>query len=192
MRSLHAFRFVLSESVRPDKEDRMKAIVTTEGVYFVRARGTPSPESIVLLVRFSELYVCQPLSSGRCSKFPSFIYTAMRSYVIPHLFRILTYFTADVAPTGPSNTPQLCQPVRFYIRRRTQCLFYFYFFVDGKDYIELVMKADNSSVPTPSRNPSKRPRVRCDQRMVAHKVGNNGCRKLGIVILCITVKFALR
>ena len=62
MRSLHAFRFVLSESVRPDKEDRMKAIVTTEGVYFVRARGTPSPESIVLLVRFSELYVCQPLS----------------------------------------------------------------------------------------------------------------------------------
>lgn len=83
MRSLHAFRFVLSESVRPDKEDRMKAIVTTEGVYFVRARGTPSPESIVLLVRFSELYVCQPLSSGRCCKFPAFSYTAIRSYVIP-------------------------------------------------------------------------------------------------------------
>ena len=128
MRSLHAFRFVLSESVRPDKEDRMKAIVTTEGVYFVRARGTPSPESIVLLVRFSELYVCQPLSSGRCSKFPSFIYNAMRSYVIPHLFRILTYFTADVAPTGPSNTPQLCQLVRFCIRRRTQCLCFIYLF----------------------------------------------------------------
>lgn len=122
MRSLHAFRFVLSESVRPDKEDRMKAIVTTEGVYFVRARGTPSPESIVLLVRFSELYVCQPLSSGKCSKFPYFIYTAMRSYVIPHLFRILTYFTADVAPTGPSNTPQFC------IRRRTQCFVLFLFF----------------------------------------------------------------
>ena len=83
MRSRHAFRFVLSESVRPDKEDRMKAIVTTEGVYFVRARGTPSPESIVLLVRFSELYVCQPLSSGRCCKFPAFSYTAIRSYVIP-------------------------------------------------------------------------------------------------------------
>lgn len=68
----------------------------------------------------------------------------------------------------------------------------FIFFVDGKDYIELVMKADNSSVPTPSKNPSKRPRVRCDQRVVAHKVGNNRCRKLGIVILCITVKFTLR
>lgn len=97
-------KFVLSESVRRDREDRLKAIVTTEGVYFVRARGIPSPESIVLLVRFSELYVCQLLSS------------------------------------------------------------------DGKDYIELVMKADNSSVPTPSKNPSKRPRVRCDQQIVAHKV----------------------
>lgn len=85
MLSFHAFRFVLSESVRPDKEDRMKAIVTTEGVYFVRARGTPSPESIVLLVRFSELYVCQPLSSGRCYKFPAFVYTAVRSYMCVHI-----------------------------------------------------------------------------------------------------------
>ena len=59
------FRFVLSESVRRDKEDRLKTIVTTEGVYFVRAKGVPSPESIVLLVRFSELYECQPLSSGK-------------------------------------------------------------------------------------------------------------------------------
>ncbi|KAJ7382652.1 hypothetical protein OS493_033708 [Desmophyllum pertusum] len=92
-------KFVLSESVRRDKEDRLKAIVTTEGVYFVRARGIPSPEAIVLLVRFSELYVCQPLSSG-------------------------------------------------------------------KDYIELVMKADNSSVPTPSKNPM----VRCDKNIVAQKV----------------------
>ena len=41
---------------------------------------------------------------------------------------------------------------------------------DGKDYIELVMKADNSSVPTPSKNPSKRPRVRCDKDTVAQKV----------------------
>ena len=32
------------------------------------------------------------------------------------------------------------------------------------------MKADNSSVPTPSKNPSKRPRVRCDQQNVAQKV----------------------
>ena len=32
------------------------------------------------------------------------------------------------------------------------------------------MKADNSSVPTPSKNPSKRPRVRCDQQSVAQKV----------------------
>lgn len=60
---------MLSETVRRDKEDRLKAIVTTEGVYFVRARGTPSPEAIVLLVRFSELYVCQPLSSGKCMGF---------------------------------------------------------------------------------------------------------------------------
>ena len=43
-------------------------------------------------------------------------------------------------------------------------------FLGGKDYIELVMKADNSSVPTPSKNPSKRPRVRCDKRSIAHKV----------------------
>ena len=48
----------------------------------------------------------------------------------------------------------------------------FFCLVDGKDYIELVMKADNSSVPTPSKNPSKRPRVRCDQQIVAHKVCN--------------------
>ena len=32
------------------------------------------------------------------------------------------------------------------------------------------MKADNSSVPTPSKNPSKRPRVRCDKQTIAHKV----------------------
>ncbi|KAJ7382659.1 hypothetical protein OS493_033715 [Desmophyllum pertusum] len=32
------------------------------------------------------------------------------------------------------------------------------------------MKADNSSVPTPSKNPSKRPRVRCDKNIVAQKV----------------------
>ena len=48
---------------------------------------------------------------------------------------------------------------------------YFHFACsDGKDYIELVMKADNSSVPTPSKNPSKRPRVRCDKNTVAQKV----------------------
>ncbi|XP_022802556.1 vacuolar protein sorting-associated protein 13D-like isoform X2 [Stylophora pistillata] len=97
-------KFVLSESVRRDKEDRLKAIVTTEAVYFVRARGTPSPEAIVLLVRFSDLFVCQPIPG------------------------------------------------------------------DGKDYIELIMKADNSSVPTPSKNPSKRPRVRCDKNVIAQKV----------------------
>ena len=45
-----------------------------------------------------------------------------------------------------------------------------HFLLDGKDYIELVMKADNSSVPTPSKNPSKRPRVRCDKSSIAHKV----------------------
>ena len=33
------------------------------------------------------------------------------------------------------------------------------------------MKADNSSVPTPSKNPSKRPRVRCDQQTIAQRVG---------------------
>lgn len=58
-------RFVLSESVRRDKEDRLKAIVSTEAVYFVRARGIPSPEAIVLLVRFSDLFVCQPIASGK-------------------------------------------------------------------------------------------------------------------------------
>lgn len=55
---------MLSESVRRDKEDRLKAIVSTEAVYFVRARGIPSPEAIVLLVRFSDLFVCQPIASG--------------------------------------------------------------------------------------------------------------------------------
>ena len=43
--------------------------------------------------------------------------------------RILSYFTADVAPTGLSNTPQLCQPVRFCIRRRTQCLCFIFIFL---------------------------------------------------------------
>lgn len=47
---------------------------------------------------------------------------------------------------------------------------FFLFCSDSKDYIELVMKADNSSVPTPSKNPSKRPRVRCDKDSVAQKV----------------------
>ncbi|EDO41450.1 predicted protein [Nematostella vectensis] len=97
-------KFVLSESVRRDKEERLKAIITTEGVYFVRAKGTPSPEAIVLLVKYCDLYECQPLSG------------------------------------------------------------------DGRDYIELVMKADNSSVPTPSKNPSKRPRVRCDSGHIANRV----------------------
>ncbi|KXJ05191.1 Vacuolar protein sorting-associated protein 13D, partial [Exaiptasia diaphana] len=84
--------------------ERLKAIITTEGVYFVRAKGIPSPESIVLLVKYADLFECQPL------------------------------------------------------------------FGDGKHYIELVMNADNSTVPTPSKNPSKRPRVRCDDQKIAQKV----------------------
>ena len=72
-------RFVLSETVRRDREDRLKAIVTTEGVYFVRARGTPSPESIVLLVRFSDLYVCQPLSTGKIRSLKISVIFANRS-----------------------------------------------------------------------------------------------------------------
>lgn len=54
-----------------------------------------------------------------------------------------------------------------------------FLFKDGKSYIELVMKADNSSVPTPSKNPSKRPRVRCDQQSVAQKV----CAKTDIMFI---------
>ena len=41
------------------------------------------------------------------------------------------------------------------------------------------MKADNSSVPTPSKNPSKR--VRCDQQNVAQKV----CAKTDIMVFSV-------
>ena len=41
------------------------------------------------------------------------------------------------------------------------------------------MKADHSSVPTPSKNPSKR--VRCDQQNVAQKV----CAKTDIMVFSV-------
>ena len=47
----------------------------------------------------------------------------------PKRCRILTYFTAYVAPTALSNTPQLCQLVRFCIRRRTPCLCFIFVFL---------------------------------------------------------------
>ena len=60
-------RFMSSESILVDtnKENRLKAIVTTEGVYFVPACETPSPEAIVHCVRFSDLDICECLSIGK-------------------------------------------------------------------------------------------------------------------------------
>lgn len=139
-------------------------------------------------------FLCASQSCTFASLFPAVsVVSFLHSFILLWgRMWFLTYFVSSLI-SRPMWLP-LDHPIHrnFAFVAVLSVLFYFYFFVDGKDYIELVMKADNSSVPTPSRNPSKRPRVRCDQRVVAHKVGNNGCRKLGIVILCITVKFTLR
>lgn len=50
------------------------------------------------------------------------------------------------------------------------------------------MKADNSSVPTPSKNPSKRPRVRCDKNTVAQKV----CTVRFICVIFKVIKWTFR
>ena len=46
--------------VRSDKDDRMRSIITTDGVYFVKAKGPPSSDSVVLHLEFSELFTAQP------------------------------------------------------------------------------------------------------------------------------------
>ena len=45
-----------SELVRSDKDDRLRSIITTDAVYFVKAKGPPSAESVVLSLDYSELY----------------------------------------------------------------------------------------------------------------------------------------
>ena len=54
-------RFVASELVRSDKENRMRAIITTDGVYFVKAKGPPCSDAIVLHLDYSELFITQIL-----------------------------------------------------------------------------------------------------------------------------------
>ena len=38
----------------------MRSIITTDGVYFVKAKGPPSSDSVVLHLEFSELFTAQP------------------------------------------------------------------------------------------------------------------------------------
>lgn len=51
-----SLRFVASELVRSDKDDRLRSIISTDGVYFVKAKGLPSPDSVVLHLEYSDLY----------------------------------------------------------------------------------------------------------------------------------------
>ena len=48
-----------SELVRSDKDDRLRSIITTDAVYFVKAKGPPSAESVVLCLEYSELYIAK-------------------------------------------------------------------------------------------------------------------------------------
>ena len=34
----------------------MRSIITTDGVYFVKAKGPPSPDAVVLHLEYSDLY----------------------------------------------------------------------------------------------------------------------------------------
>eukprot|EP00794_Sanderia_malayensis_P015340 gene15340-16917_t len=96
--------FVASELVRSDREDRMRAIITTDRVYFVIAKGPPSPDAVVLHLDYYDLFNSRALPEG------------------------------------------------------------------GNNYIELIMCREKNDDSLPSRNPDKRPRVRCDSILIARKV----------------------
>ncbi len=64
-------RFVASELVRSDKDDRMRSIITTDRVYFVKNKGPPSPDAIVLQLDYGELFDARPLFDGKQGAFHS-------------------------------------------------------------------------------------------------------------------------
>jgi len=105
-------RFVASELVRSDRDDRLRSIITTDAVYFVRAKGPPSAESVVLCLEYSELYI------------------------------------AKVVVDSSAPVP------------------------GGRAFIELIMRRESNGDYLPSRNPDKRPLVRCDSSLIANKVSD--------------------
>ena len=67
--SFAVFRFVASEALRKDKEDRLRAFITTECVYFVKVIGQPTPENVIRRDAYSDLCDTQYLYNGRSSSF---------------------------------------------------------------------------------------------------------------------------
>ena len=57
-------RFITSESVRTDLDGRVKVLLTNERVYFVKTSGVPSPESILVSLKFEDVVDCHHLKNG--------------------------------------------------------------------------------------------------------------------------------
>ena len=57
-------RFITSESVRTDIDGRVKVLLTNEKVYFVKTSGVPSPESILVCLKFDDVIDCRHLKNG--------------------------------------------------------------------------------------------------------------------------------
>ncbi|XP_028393538.1 vacuolar protein sorting-associated protein 13D-like [Dendronephthya gigantea] len=56
-------KFITSESVRTDIDGRVKVLLTNEKVYFVKTSGIPSPESILVSLRFEDVLDCHHLKN---------------------------------------------------------------------------------------------------------------------------------
>ncbi|CAB3983690.1 Hypothetical predicted protein, partial [Paramuricea clavata] len=57
-------KFITSESVRTDIDGRVKVLLTNERVYFVKTSGVPSPESILVSLKFEDVVDCHHLKNG--------------------------------------------------------------------------------------------------------------------------------
>ena len=75
-----------SELVRSDKDDRLRSIITTDGVYFVKAKGPPSAESVVLHLEYAELYDTKVLTDSIAPVPGKFIFVRIKSFCISFFY----------------------------------------------------------------------------------------------------------
>ena len=51
--------------MRTDTDGRVKVLLTNERVYFVKTSGVPSPESILVSLKFEDVLDCHHLKNGK-------------------------------------------------------------------------------------------------------------------------------
>ncbi len=79
---LPSFRFITSESVRTDIDGRVKVLLTNERVYFVKTSGVPSPESILVSLKFEDVVDCHHLKNGKKLRMCPYMVNSAKSFFI--------------------------------------------------------------------------------------------------------------